>query len=116
MLSVDLATLALLGTAIPLLVGVVTKAKASSRIKAVVNATLSFLLGGVGYLVAHEGSAPWQEVAGAGLVAWTASGVAFHNLWKPLGTAEAVASATAGVGLGSDEPRKRRKRKAAEGS
>lgn len=101
MIELDVLTLSLLvGTVVPLLVALVTKARASSTVKGVANLVLSFLAGGLAYLAANEGSAPWQEVAGAGLGAWTLSGVAFHNLWKPLGTTEAVADATAGVGVG----------------
>lgn len=101
MIQLDELTLSLLvGTVVPLLVAVVTKARASSTVKGIANLVLSFLAGSLAFLAANGGSAAWQEVLASGLGAWTLSGIAFHNLWKPLGTTETVAQATATTGVG----------------
>ena len=101
MIELDIATLALLsGAVIPLLVGVVTKMTASSRVKAIANLALSVGGGAVAYLVENSGRGRWQEIVSAALLAYIASGTSYHNLWKPTGVAPVVQEATASLGVG----------------
>lgn len=104
MIEIDTLTLSLLtGTVVPLLVAVVTKARASSTVKGVANLVLSFAAGALAFMASADGAVAWQEVVGGGLSAWLTSGVAFHNLWKPLGTAQAVATSTGSFGIGVEQ-------------
>lgn len=111
MIELDVLTLALLtGTVIPVLVGLVTKAEASSTVKGVANIVLSFAGGALTFLATNSGSAPWQEVASAGLATWVVSGTAFHNLLKPVGVIDLVEQKTGTFGVGKVKPARSRTR------
>lgn len=102
-MKVDAATLAvLIGVVLPLLTGIVTKANASSSLKAVINAGLSAI---AGFLVAvvPGSKIEWRDVVlGVGLT-WAISVATYYGLWKPTGTARSVAMATSKFGLGSSD-------------
>lgn len=113
MIELDLLTLSLIvGSVLPLLVGVVTKMNASSKTKAVVNVVLSFASGAGAFLATNSGQGHWQEVVAAGLATFIASGASYRNLWKPVEAAKAIQEKTANFGLG-DSSRRRRTRKTA---
>lgn len=104
-LEVDVALLNfVLGSLVPLVVALVTKANASSGVKAVVNVVLSVVVGTGGYLVAHDGKTSVVALLSSAVTAYLASGVTYQNLWKPTGTAPAIEARTAGVGLGGAAP------------
>jgi hypothetical protein len=90
---------ALAGVIIPLLVGIVTKANASSGIKAIVNAALT-ALGGLVATVLPGDDFQWHPFLAAWLTAWLTSVGTYYGLLKPTGVAPAVQHATAEVGIG----------------
>jgi len=94
----------IVGTLIPLLVGVVTKMRASSQVKSIANALLSAVAGAlVPVINACAGdtcAVNWREVALGVGVTWIASVATYYGLWKPTGTADSVQARTAGVGIG----------------
>jgi hypothetical protein len=105
---IDAALLALLiGTVIPVVVALLAKWSASSRVKALLNLVLSI---GGGVLVAFQqagsrGVTLYEIIACAGAT-FLASGVAHEHFWKPTGVTAKVGTATAnfGVGAGIQEP------------
>lgn len=101
MLSMNTLTLTLLvGTVIPLLVAVVTKANASPGVKAFVNVVLTAAAGAATALLASNGGLPWQQVVIAAFATYVASGTSYNHLWKPTGVAPSIASAFPQLGLG----------------
>lgn len=94
----------LVGSIMPLFTALATKLRASSQVKAAVNLVLSLLGGVFAAFVASEGSLTVIEIATAAIATYLASGVSYHNLWKPLGTTQALQTSTADSGLGSNRP------------
>lgn len=101
-IQVDVTVLTFLaGTIVPLLTAVITKLRAPSHLKSIVNLAISALAGVVAYGIAHEGAFDVMGLVSAGVTTYLASGVSYQNLWKPTGAALAVQKATAGIGLGA---------------
>lgn len=98
----DVNTLTLVvGTLIPLLVGLVTKEVANSGLKGVLNALLSAVAGALTVLVDNGGVlGPWQELANAGFATFITSIATYYGVWKPTGVATSVQRKTARVGVG----------------
>lgn len=90
------------GVLIPLLVALLTKLKAPSSTKAIVNALLSAIAGALATVIPGEFS--WSVFAIAALSAWAVSVSSHYGLWKPTGTSTAVQGATADVGVGPVRP------------
>lgn len=101
-LQVDVAVLTfLVGTVVPLVTGLVTKLRSSSRLKAMTNLVLS-VLGGVGaWLINAEGKTTVGGLASAIVTTYLASGVSYQNLWKPTGAAQAVQEVAPESGIGT---------------
>lgn len=105
MISIDTLTLTLIvGTVVPLLVGLLTKSAASSGVKAFVNVILSAAGGAGTALLASDGGLPWQSVLIAAFATYVVSGSSYSHLWKPAlvtGTPEsAIDKSTGNMGLG----------------
>lgn len=98
--SIDLNWLNLVaGAIIPLLVGIVTRWEASSRLKALANLTLSAVGGYVTHLIANQGAFTVKEFVSAFLLVWVSSLATYEGFWKPSGAAPAVQKATSSFGL-----------------
>lgn len=90
------------GVVIPMIVALVTKARAASWVKVVVNALLAAAAGGVATAVAADGKVVWEVWAMNMGVAWVTSLAAYLGVHAKLGTTQAIAEATAGVGVGPE--------------
>lgn len=89
------------GAVIPLLVGVVTKARASSAVKGLANTFLSLLAGTI--VVAIDHGLHVDAHLGLGMFyAFVSSTVAYKTAWKPTGIAAAIQEATAQLGIGKE--------------
>lgn len=101
MVEVDVHILSLiLGTVIPLLVGILTKINASSGVKAVANAFLSALAGVLTTLINAGGVFEWRSVVLTTLLTWVVSVATYYGLYKPTKTAQVVQLKTANFGVG----------------
>jgi hypothetical protein len=87
------------GVLIPILVALLTKLRASSKLKAMANAILCAVSGALSTVI--PGAFSWKPFAVAALSTWAVSVATYYGLWKPTGVTQATASATAGVGIGS---------------
>lgn len=97
---IDVGLLNFVGAAVPLLVGLVTKWKASARLKAIFNLGLSAIAGAVATAIQSKGSVDaTQWFVGIGTT-WGISILSYYGLWKPTGTAQTVESKTANIGVG----------------
>lgn len=89
----------LIGTVIPLVVGLLTKLNASSGVKAVTNALLAALTG----FLTEAGSD--EFVLGTAVVTvlmtWAVSVATYYGLYKPTGASQAVQRSTSKFGVGS---------------
>lgn len=95
------------GVLIPLLVGVITKMRASEGLKAIVNAGLSAVAGALTAVLASTGAVRWQSVVISILSTWIVSVASHYGFWKPTGASQAVQSVAPTFGLGrSVQPRK----------
>lgn len=102
LIQVDVTLLTFLaGSLIPLLTAVVTKWRASSRLKAIVNLSLSVLAGVVAYLVGVEGETTVLGLLAAATTTYLASGTTYSNLWKPTGATSVLQQVTQDIGIGS---------------
>ncbi len=90
------------GTVLPALTALVTKEKLSAALKSLVQALLAGVTGAVsGFVVTPpHGTAQWEQIAGAILVAWVTAGAAFIAGWVPTGAIVAIAARTARFGIG----------------
>lgn len=90
-----------LGLALPILVGVVTKAQASSRIKSITLAALAAISGGISQAVTADGSAILsQETLTTIVLTFVTAIASYYGLYKPTGIAPAVQAHTAQFGIG----------------
>ena len=100
MFNIDVQFAAILiGTALPILVGIVSKLEASSRLKASLLALLS-AAGGVLAVSIEGGGIIEQETVIAAATTYIAAVATYYGFWKPTGVTPAVQSATPNVGLG----------------
>ncbi len=99
--TLDLATWALIGgTLVPLIVGLVTKLRASSAVKGLANLVLSAVAGVIAAAIAGGGILTKQSVV-AGFLSLVGSVGAYYGVLKPTGVTGAIQVATADIGLGS---------------
>lgn len=104
-IQVDVTAVAFIaGTIIPLLTALLTKARASSRVKSACTLVLSLATGVTAYLTLHDGRTTWQGLVTAAVGVYLAAGTTYQNAWKPLGTAAAVANLAPDAGLGEPVP------------
>lgn len=100
----DLATWGLLGgTAVPILVGVLTKINLHPGAKAVVNLLVATLVGLIGTAQVTDGVLSKEAIFTAGLALITSMATHF-GVWKPMqitGSTGFVQTATADFGLGA---------------
>jgi hypothetical protein len=87
------------GFFIPLLVGVVAKSTASSRLKACLNLGLSAIAGAVTTIITNKGAFLPREFVSSVALTWVTSMGAYLGFLKPSGVAAKVSNATAGVGV-----------------
>lgn len=100
-MNLDPTTVSLvLGVALPLLVGVITKSHASGRVKSVILALLSAISGGISQAVTDTGSALLsQQTLVTIALSWVVAVATYYGLYKPTGTAEVVQTKTANFGI-----------------
>lgn len=91
------------GTLIPILVGLLTKLDAPRGLKAVANAFLSALSGVLVTVLDGDGSFVVGEFLTSAGIAWITSVATYYGLYKPTGTAQKVQDKTAGFGVGVRE-------------
>lgn len=101
MIEVDVVALSfVVGTLIPILVGIVTKSRASSAVKATANALLSAIAGYIVVAIKADGAIDlYSALLGIGMT-WVSSVGTYFGFLKPAGVSGAVQDATAGVGVG----------------
>lgn len=90
----------MLGIAIPILVGVVSKKVASQGLKATLNALLSAIGGSLIYLFAADGALNAAGFVNAVINTFLVSIATYYGVWKPTGLAGTVAEKTANFGIG----------------
>lgn len=90
------------GFIIPLLTGFLTKAKAPSWFKAVMNLGLSAVAGAVTTAIAAEGKVEVKTWVTGIMVTWAMSWASYTGWWKPSGVAEAVQQT--GLQVGPEVP------------
>lgn len=90
---------ALIGVAIPLLVGLLTKLEAPSGVKAAANALLSALAGVATQVVDAGGTFIPSEAVLSVLLTWVVSVATYYGLWKPTKASEVVQLKTANFGV-----------------
>ena len=92
----------LAGTVVPLLVGLLTKLKASDAVKAILNALLTTIGGAVATAAGAGGSIAWQTwFLNIGLT-WFASIATYYGFYKPVGVAQKIAGRTPNFGIGRE--------------
>jgi hypothetical protein len=103
---IDAALLTLLlGTVIPILVALVTKVSASSRLKAILNLVLSVAAGVLtAFTQAGARGVTLYEILTLAGATFVTSGVVHTTLWKPTGVAAGAANVAPTVGLGAGVP------------
>ncbi len=103
LVEVDVKALSfVLGTIIPVLVALLTKAGAHPGIKAVLNALLAAIAGVVSLAIASNGEIVVSAALSSIATVWFSSVATYYGLLKPTGTAGAVAESTKSFGLGSN--------------
>lgn len=100
-LQLDVVTVTfILGTVIPLLTGLITKAKTSPGVKAAVNLVLSIAAGVGAAIVQVKGSITVGQIITAISTTYIASGSTYSHLWKPSGAVDKVAAIAPDTGIG----------------
>lgn len=100
MLTVDVGFLAILvGTALPILVGIVTKANASPKLKSTLLALFS-AIGGVAVIAIEQDGLIQKDTLITSFVTFITAAATYYGFWKPSGVAPAVQNSTANVGVG----------------
>lgn len=105
MITVDPIYLALVvGTFLPIVVGIVTKQWASSALKATVLAVLAVLSGFGEQAILDDGSFSIEPLVVSILTTAAIAWASYYGFWKPTTVAPKVQDATANVGIGPREP------------
>jgi hypothetical protein len=96
----------ILGTIIPAATALIAKQHASPKIKALLNAMLSAIAGGLSgaFLAPPHGIAQWEQIVYTVLLAWISAGAAYITGYVPTGAAAAISKATANFGIGPSTP------------
>lgn len=99
--QIDVQVLTVLsGALIPLLVGLVSKRVTSRGVKAVLNALLSAIAGGLALAIAAEGNVDnvrsWVLSIGT---TWVISVATYYGFWKPTGVTPAIQDSTSEFGI-----------------
>lgn len=91
----------LVGTVLPILVGLVTKLNASSALKSILLLTFAAVEGLIVNATVTDGSAvfSWHTVAVAG-IGWVTAVASYYGLLKPTGVSPVVNDKTAHLGVG----------------
>jgi hypothetical protein len=95
----------IVGSVIPLIVGLISKSNASDRLKALINGLLSALAGAGTTALTTAGKVEWQSWVIGILSTWIASIATYYGFWKPSGVEPAVSKATRRFGIGRRTPR-----------
>lgn len=90
------------GALMPILVGVVTKARAGAGLKSAVLLLLELITGLLTDFFASPNGFDWQGALVNAGVAWATGVVAYHGLWKHT-VAPKVIDATARFGVGTND-------------
>lgn len=98
----DLTLNFLIGAVVPLLVGLVTKLRASSGLKAVINFGFSAVTGVLTSMLGG-GTLTAKEIITKIFVTWISAIVAYEGLQKPTGVAGTVASIAPSLGIGKPQ-------------
>lgn len=97
----------IIGTLIPLGVGLITKANASRKVKAWANAGLSALSAAVmtvvGACAAATCTITWEPFLSTLFVTYLTNIGTYYGLWKPTQTAAKVQAKTANLGVGGSK-------------
>lgn len=103
--QVDVSALSMLeGLVIPLIVGLITKARANRAVKSVSLAVLSVIAGLISLAAKADGNIDLYTSAEAIITAFITAIASYYGFWKPTGVAPAIAGATPDVGIGSNNP------------
>jgi hypothetical protein len=93
----------LIGTVLPIVVGLVTKLKASSRLKALLLLTLSAVQGLIVNSTLGDGAAVLSaDTLLVAAIGWVSAVASYYGLLTPTGVSPKVNEKTAHFGLGSD--------------
>jgi hypothetical protein len=92
------------GSVIPLLVGLVSKATLAKPIKAILNGLLSAIAGAAATALASGGSVQWQSYVITIITTWIASIATYYGFWKPSGVTPTISEATSHFGIGRRTP------------
>jgi 3-hydroxy-3-methylglutaryl CoA synthase len=96
MVHLDVHLLAVIsGVFIPIVVGIVTKARASSKVKSIANVALSIAAGAVAMAIEHHG-----DITADIFFTWVVSITTYYGFWRPVGAAGVVQEKTADLGVG----------------
>lgn len=99
--QLDVTTLNMLaGVVIPLLVGLVTKISASSAVKAMTNAVLSAIGGGIAIALEAHGAVNLKTWIMSIGVTFITSAATYYGFWKPTTVAPTIQEKTRNVGIG----------------
>ena len=94
----------IVGTLIPLAVGLLTKASASSKLKAWVNAGLtalsSAIMVAINMCAGDVCDVTWGPFFTTFFMTYVPNIASYYGFWKPSGTAGTVQAGTANLGLG----------------
>lgn len=91
-----------IGTVIPALTEMLTKADAPTWVKAIVNLLLAAIGGGLSAALNANtlDAGHWEQIVVGILFAWLASVASFYGLWKPSGLSDKLQAATPRFGIG----------------
>lgn len=104
------------GFVVPLLVGVLSRAKAPQGVKVALNLGLSTVAGALATAIEAEGVISPSDWATGIVMTWLVSTVSYYGLWKPSGVEPAIQRGTRSFGAGvpkivtSEGPPRRRNR------
>lgn len=90
------------GFVIPVLVALITRARASQKVKALTNLVLSAVAASVAVAVAQHGQVDLQAWLSSFLWTVVTSFASYYGLWKPTGVAPVVGQATNKFGIGQE--------------
>lgn len=86
---------------IPLAVALITKAKASSRFKAIANLALVVITSAVMYAIDQDGAVTLSGVMSTMIATYLTASVTYNNFWKPTGVVSTLAEVAPTSGLGT---------------
>lgn len=92
----------LIGSVLPVLVGIVTKLQASDTIKSTVNVALAAVTAVLVQVQSMGGNFDWKASVALFASTFVASGATYQHFWVPIGKTDVppLATATANFGIG----------------